>query len=77
MHVDGDIKSVFNDLGPMIVIKQICMDEWRPNVDKIMKGCQMPEIANIIKACWAQDPEDRPSMTSIVEMLSDLASKYQ
>ena len=76
MHVDGSIHDVFENMGPMVVIKKICMDGWRPDLSKILQGCEVLELKDLIESCWAQEPADRPEMATIVELLSAMKQKY-
>ena len=47
--------------------------------EHIIKGNRMsipescpPDFAEIIKKCWAQDPNDRPSFKDVIVMLDDI-----
>jgi len=53
---------------------KVTSDGWRPDLSQF----DTPEtriVVELIKKCWAQDPNDRPDFKSILKFVSDLQKK--
>jgi mitogen-activated protein kinase kinase kinase 13 len=48
----------------------------RPSVSGLRKQW-CPEIVDLIERMWAQDHQDRPTMTEVVTELEELVRKYK
>jgi hypothetical protein len=55
----------------MAIIKHVTMEKKRPNLSLIPPDCP-PELLDIMKACWSQEPNDRPLFNVIIERLSKI-----
>jgi hypothetical protein len=45
------------------------MEKKRPNVSIIPPDCP-PELIEIMKQCWAHEPNERPSFKEVIERIS-------
>lgn len=50
-------------------------DKLRPSISGLKKQW-CPEIVELVEQMWAQEHQDRPTMTEVVETLEDLYSRY-
>lgn len=51
----------------------------RPSVDDVQEGAAPPcwrDLWDLACACWAQNPDDRPTMTQVIERLEALGDQY-
>lgn len=48
----------------------------RPSISGLRKHW-CPEIVDLIERMWAQEHQDRPTMTEVVQVLNDLVLKYR
>ncbi|GMI58777.1 hypothetical protein ScalyP_jg727 [Parmales sp. scaly parma] len=76
IHMDGVLSAAFANMNPMVAIKAITMDMWRPDLKVLLANCEIPEIAGLIESCWQQKPEDRPSMDAVVKTIGKLKRQY-
>ena len=74
MHVNGEIKQAFNNLGTMIVINRVTTQKWGPNL-KALEGSE-PDIADIVAKGWSQEPEDRPSFKQVISKLKAFMDEH-
>ena len=61
----------FADYPPHKIIYNVINYKERPPLHKINSECP-DQLKFIMKACWAQKPEDRPSFKEIIEALLSL-----
>jgi len=59
IHMDGVLSAAFANMNPMVAIKAITMDMWRPDLKVLLANCEIPEIAGLIESCWQQKPGER------------------
>lgn len=67
-------KSNGNTLFPEIS-HLLTFNLFRPSTTGLKKQW-CPEVIELIEHMWAQEPQDRPTMTEVVETLEDLLAKY-
>jgi serine/threonine protein kinase len=60
-----------NGSNPMMVAKELVIDENRPPIPEGIWRC----MKGLITDCWADDPDDRPSFAEIVEWLQEMDFK--
>jgi serine/threonine-protein kinase TNNI3K len=65
-------KFVFEDSSLQFIIKAVVEDKVRPKIPDSFH----PQLAELIKNCWATNPQSRPDYTQILEALSKLSSDY-
>jgi serine/threonine protein kinase len=61
---------IFSDCSDLKVWKHL-VDGWRPSIPCMVPAC----LQNLIKRCWSEDPNSRPSFQEIVQELSDPSFK--
>lgn len=59
------ITNRFPYVGIKNIIHRVCHDNYRPHIPKSVPMC----YKNLIKRCWNQDPNQRPSFDDIVNEL--------
>jgi serine/threonine protein kinase len=65
-------KSPFSkSLKQQAVTKLLIMDDARPDIPDFV----LPEVAKLIRDCWATDPDDRPSFNQILRRLERMNFK--
>jgi hypothetical protein len=63
---------------PNAIFKYVTVDKKRPN-EKLIPSTTPPEVrmadqlVQLMKACWQEDPDERPTFSEVVATLSKIA----
>jgi len=64
------------DNNPIDIIKNIvCNGSLRPTMQVLNDEEGIQDMNQIIRECWAEDPDDRPAMSSLAMMVRDINPK--
>ena len=61
---------------PLFCYRVLTSAHHRPSVSGLRKQW-CPDIVDLIERMWAQDHQDRPTMTEVVTELEELVRKYK
>lgn len=64
-------ETPYHDILPTIIPHQVVNEGKRPDIEQIKDSCPT-ELKNLMLACWAHKPNDRPTFAQISEILSYL-----
>jgi hypothetical protein len=64
------------DLAPLTFAQKVCYEGYRPPLNAVPADVPT-SISDIIKACWAQNPKDRPSFDAISLMIKQVLNKVK
>eukprot|EP01090_Pellita_catalonica_P021978 TRINITY_DN8376_c0_g1_i1.p1 TRINITY_DN8376_c0_g1~~TRINITY_DN8376_c0_g1_i1.p1 ORF type:complete len:930 (+),score=157.90 TRINITY_DN8376_c0_g1_i1:46-2835(+) len=67
-------KAPFADMHPLQIVRAIDQGKLPDVPDDL---CPDPDYAQLIRDCWASDPDDRPAFGAILERLKVIESKYK
>ncbi|TFK30184.1 hypothetical protein FA15DRAFT_663566 [Coprinopsis marcescibilis] len=68
-------KFPWEGMNEHAIYEQVGAKKHRPSIIGLRKQW-CPELIDLIETMWAQDPQDRPTMSEVVETLEDLVKKY-
>lgn len=63
---------MFEDATLQFIVKNVVEEKVRPKIPETLS----PQLAELIKSCWATNPQNRPDYTQILESLSKLTSGF-
>ncbi len=55
----------------MAIVKHVTIEKKRPNMSSIPPDCP-PAMIELMCQCWAEDPNQRPSFTEIIDRLTKM-----
>jgi len=67
------LRTPFELYSPEMYQRLVCEEGQRPQIPSDVPQ----DIADLITQCWAQDPDDRPSMRSVLSKLQTLCDSYR
>ena len=66
LFTEGDLLG-FYKVAPALVMHKV-VGGWRPSLEDIKK--RQPNLATLVRKCWAQKPADRPSFDEILTYIN-------
>ena len=63
---------MFEDATLQFIVKSVVEEKVRPKIPEALN----PQLAELIKSCWATNPQTRPDYTQILESLSKVSSDF-
>lgn len=55
----------------MAIIKHVTIEKKRPNMSVIPPDCP-PQLIEVMTKCWAQDANERPSFSEIINKIEKM-----